>query len=140
MSDADVLAYIETLPEPRHGQLLRLHRLIREEAPDVDAKIWDYSGKLIGYGDYHYKGRSTEGDWFLLGLAARKGYVSLYSMATAPDGGYYAKSFAPRMGVKSGNSCLNIKDPNLIDEKLVREFIRESIQLLQARGAPNQTS
>jgi hypothetical protein len=139
MSDADVLAYIETLQEPRRSQVLRLHRLIREEAPEIDAKLWDYSGKLIGYGDYHYKGRSTEGDWFLLGVASRKAYVSLYSMAIAPDGGYYAKSFAPRIGVKSGNSCLNIKDPNLIDEALLREFIRESVRLLAAQGAPNQT-
>jgi hypothetical protein len=140
VSEADVLAYIETLPEPRHSQVLRLHRLIREAAPEMNARLWDYSGKLIGYGDYHYKGRSTEGDWFFLGVAPRKAYVSLYSMAMAPDGGYYAKSFAPRLGVKSGNSCLNIKDPNLADEDLLREFIRESVHLLQTHGAPNQTS
>ena len=140
MSDVDVLAYVETLAEPRHSQVLRLHRLIREEAPDIDAKMWEYSGKLIGYGEYHYKGRSTEGDWFLLGVAARKAYVSLYSMATGPDGGFYAQSFAPRLGVKSGNSCLNIKDPNLIDEELLREFIHESVRLLKTHGAPNQTS
>jgi hypothetical protein len=140
MSDADVIAYIETLPEPRQGQVLRLHRLIREQAPDMDARLWEYSGKLIGYGDYHYKGKSTEGDWFLLGVAPRKAYISLYSMAMAPDGGFYAKSFAPSLGVKSGNSCLNIKDPDLIDEELLREFLRESVQLLKAHGAPNQIS
>ena len=67
-------------------------------------------------------------------MAARKAYVSLYSMAMAPDGGFYAQAFAPRMGVKSGNSCLNIKDPDLIDEALLREFIRESVQLLKAHG------
>ena len=61
-------------------------------------------------------------------------------MATAPEGGFYAQSFAPRLGVKSGNSCLNIKDPNLIDEKLLREFIRESMKLLKTHKTPNQTS
>jgi hypothetical protein len=139
VSDADVVAYIEALEEPRRGQLERLHRLISEEAPGVEPKLRDYSGSLIGYGTYHYKGRSTEGDWFWLGVAPRKAYVSLYSMAQDPGGGYYAESFAPRIGVKSGKSCLNIKDPNAIDEALLREFVRESVRLLRELGAPNQT-
>jgi hypothetical protein len=139
MSEAEVTRYIESLDEPRRGQLKRLHQLILEEAPDAPPKLWDYSGSLIGYGTYHYKGRSTEGDWFWLGVAARKAYVSLYSMALTPEGGYYAETFAPRIGVKSGKSCLNIKDPTVIDEAVLREFIRESVRLLNERGAPNQT-
>jgi hypothetical protein len=139
VSAADVGAYIDTLPEPRRGQIERLHRLVREEAPDLPPELRDYSGPLIGYGTYHYKGRSTEGDWFWLGVASRKAYVSLYSMAITPEDAYYAESFAPRIGVKSGKSCLNIKDPNSIAETLLREFIRESVRLLRERGAPNQT-
>ena len=136
MSDADVIAYIETLTEPRQSQLAYLHKLVREEAPDLPAKLWQYSGALIGYGDYHYKGKSTEGDWFLLGVAARKAYVSLYSMAQDPNGGYYAANFASRLGVKAGNSCLNIKDPLAVDEALLREFVRESVRLLKIQAPP----
>ena len=32
---------------------------------------------IIGYGSYHYKGRSgAEGEWFIVGLAAQKNYLS----------------------------------------------------------------
>jgi hypothetical protein len=136
VSDSEVTDYIATLPEPRQAQLAFLHKLVREEAPDLPAKLWQYSGALIGYGDYHYKGKSTEGDWFLLGIAARKAYVSLYSMAQDPEGGYYAANFAPRLGVKAGNSCLNIKDPLTVDETLLREFVRESVRLLKIQAPP----
>jgi hypothetical protein len=61
-------------------------------------------------------------------------------MAQDPHGGYYAENFAPRIGVKSGKSCLNIKDPDSVDEALLREFVRESVRLLREQGAPNQIS
>jgi hypothetical protein len=56
-------------------------------------------------------------------------------MAMLPDGGgYYTKAFAQRLGVKSGNSCLNIKDPNAVDEKDLREFIGESVRLMREQS------
>ena len=107
----EVQGYIDSLEEPRRGQMRRMHEAIVKAAPQVDVKLWAYSGKLIGYGTYHYKGRTTEGEWFILGLANRKGYISLYSMAMRGDQ-YLVEVYKERLqGVKSGRSCLNITKP-----------------------------
>ena len=79
---AAATAHIDGLPEPRRSQMRRLDELIRSAIPDADVSMWDYAGPLIGYGSYDYtdsRGK-PKGRWFSIGLANRKGYISLYSM------------------------------------------------------------
>ena len=61
--------------------------------------------RIIGYGSYRYKGRSgAEGEWFVVGLAAQKNYLSLYVNAAA-EGTPLPKLYAPRLGkVKAGSA------------------------------------
>lgn len=67
--------YIEALEEPRRGQIRRLDEMIRRVAPDLERHI--QSG-MLAYGSYHYRyATGREGDWFPIGLASRKGYISL---------------------------------------------------------------
>jgi hypothetical protein len=67
--------YIAGLDEPRRGQIARLHELIRRVVPELEPHM--QSG-MIGYGTYHYKYASgSEGDWFVVGLASNKRYISL---------------------------------------------------------------
>jgi hypothetical protein len=122
-----VQAYIDSLPEPRRGQIARLHAVIAAAVPQLEAKVWDYSGQLIGYGTYHYKGRSgREGDWFLIGLANRKSYISLYSMGVR-DGRYLTELYHDRLpGTRIGKSCINITRPGLLDDAVIAELARET--------------
>ncbi|HEU5203982.1 MAG TPA: DUF1801 domain-containing protein [Candidatus Limnocylindrales bacterium] len=120
--------HIESLPEPRRSQIQHLHELIVEAIPDADVTMFDYSGPLIGYGTYDYtnsRGDRT-GRWFSVGLANRKGFISLYSMAQR-DGSYYVETLKEGFGgAKTGRSCLNITKPELVDDDAVRKLARES--------------
>lgn len=67
--------YIAKLAEPRKTEIASLDELIRKTAPKLEPFI--HSG-MLAYGPWHYKYASgREGDWFRIGVASNKNYVSL---------------------------------------------------------------
>lgn len=88
---------------------------------------------IIGYGSYRYQGKSgAEGDWFVVGLAAQKNYLSLYVNA-AEDGQYLGKAFAPRLGkVKAGSANLQFKRASDLDLDVLREMAVRARELTTA--------
>lgn len=125
---AGAQAHIDSLPEPRRSQMQHLHDIIVAAIPDADVTMFTYSGPLIGYGTYDYSNSRGDrvGRWFSVGLANRKGYISLYSMAMR-DGGYLVEQLKDGFGgAKTGRSCLNLTKPELVDDDAVRELARES--------------
>jgi hypothetical protein len=126
--------HIDGLLEPRRSQMQHLHDLITTTLPDVDVRLWDYAGSLIGYGSYPYSNsKGPAGDWFVLGLASRKSYISLYSMGLR-DGGYLVEAVRDRFpGTKSGRSCLNITKPEMLDDEAVRDLARETYDQFKDR-------
>jgi Domain of unknown function (DU1801) len=120
--------HIDSLPEPRRSQMQRLHDVIVSAIPEADVTMWEYGGALIGYGSYDYtdsRGK-PKGRWFSVGLANRKGYISLFSMGQRA-GGYLVEAVHDRFpGTKIGRSCLNITDPASIDDDAVRDLARET--------------
>ena len=120
--------HIASIDEPRRSQMQHLHDVILEALPGVDVSMWDYGGRLIGYGSYDYTNSrgAAAGRWFSVGLANRKAYISLFSMGTR-DGGYLIDAVHDRFpGTKIGKSCLNITKPELVDDDAVRDLARET--------------
>jgi Domain of unknown function (DU1801) len=132
--DREVREYIAGLPEPRQGQMLHLHETIRDAMSGVDIRLWDYAGPLIAYGTYPYaNSKGPAGDWFAIGLANRKAYISLYSMGLR-DGRYLVETMRERFpGTKAGRSCLNISKPGAIDDSAVRDLVTETIDQFRDR-------
>lgn len=121
--------YIDGLEEPRKGEILRLHELIRKTVPNLKPHI--QSG-MLGYGSYHYKYASgKEGDWMIIGLSSRKNYISVYVNATTPDGQYVAekyKSALPKASI--GKSCIRFKKLDDVDKKTLALVIKQGAELL----------
>jgi uncharacterized protein YdhG (YjbR/CyaY superfamily) len=117
--------YIDRLEEPRRSHIRELDTLIRENAPGLEPHI---ASGMLAYGRYHYRGKSgSEGDWFHVGLASNKRYISLYVMATDPSGaGYLAESYKDRLPKADiGRSCVRFKRPDDVDQDALRQLIRE---------------
>jgi|ERR1700733_3101857 len=77
--------YIAKLNEPRKSEIAALDKMIRKLAPKLAPFI---QAGMLAYGPWHYKYASgREGDWFRIGLASNKNYISLYICAT--DGKTY---------------------------------------------------
>src|SRR3954466_3072830 len=126
--DAAAESLIEGVDEPRRSQLRHLHEVILDALPGIDVAVYDYSGKLSGYGGYDYStSKGPAGRWFSVGIANRKGSVALYAMAGMQDGQYLVETMADRFpGMKIGRSCVNLTKPELVDDETVRFLARES--------------
>lgn len=122
--------YLKSLPEDRRATMRRFYELISKAVPKFKPKIWNYSGNLIGWGTYHYKYDSgREGDWYVLGLANRKAYISIYSLGVV-DGKYLTEKYHSRLpGTKIGKSCINVTKPELLENKVIAELANETAQL-----------
>jgi hypothetical protein len=115
--------YIAKLAEPRKSEIAALDKLIRNVAPELEPFI--HSG-MLAYGHWHYKSASgREGDWFRIGVASNKNYVSLYVCAS--DGKCYVaerfKKALPKANV--GKCCVRFKRLSDLDEAVVAKLIRE---------------
>ena len=120
-------AYLDALDEPRRGDVAALDALIRATAPQLEPHI--QSG-MLAYGRYRYRyssGRS--GEWFPIGLASRKRYISLYVMA-ADGERYLAEAFRDRLPKADiGKSCIRFKRLADLDRDALVELIREGAKL-----------
>jgi hypothetical protein len=114
--------YIDMLEEPRKSDIRNLDALIRKLAPKLEPHI---ASGMLAYGRYHYKGKSkgTEGEWFHIGLASNKRYISLYVMAADKDG-YLAESYKEKLPKADiGRSCVRFKKLSDLDPKALNELI-----------------
>ena len=124
--------YIAALEQPRRGEIERLDELIRITAPALGQP--EIQSGMLAYGPFHYKYDSgREGDWFLVGLASRKAYISLYVTA-ASAAGYLAESYRDRLPKADiGKSCVRIKRLSDVDMDVIAQLIREAV----AAGPPS---
>jgi len=114
--------YIGALDEPRRGQVRALHELIRRRAPALEPHI---AAGMLAYGHHHYRYASgREGDWFPIGLASQKRYISLYVNAADPARGYLAESYRERLPrADIGRSCVRIRRIEDVDLDVLGELI-----------------
>jgi len=118
--------YIAKLEEPRKTEIAALDALIRKTAPKL--KPFIHIG-ILAYGPWHYKYASgREGDWFRIGVASNKSYISLYICA-CDDKGYVAeryKAALPKANI--GKSCVRFKRLSDLEPAALKKMIREGAQ------------
>jgi len=132
--------HIAALPDGVREDIATLDAEISAVMSGLERVLWEgvfWGGSqqaIIGYGSYRYKGRSgAEGEWFVVGLAAQKNYLSLY--VNAADGSQsLAKAYGPRIGkVKAGSGNLQFKRAADLDLEVLREMVARAKEL--AAGA-----
>lgn len=122
-----VTEYISLIEEPRRSDVKNLHKMITKLIPKAKAKLW---GSVIGYDSFHYKSKSgREGEWFPVGLASQKGYISIY-LCAVENGTYIAerhKKDFPKASI--GKSCIRFKKSEDIDLKLLGQLIKKAAKI-----------
>ena len=128
--------HIASLPDGVREDIASLDATIVDAMPGVERVVWEgkfWGGtdqRIIGYGSYHYKGRSgAEGEWFVVGLAAQKNYLSLYVNA-AEDGTYLGERYGDRLGkVKAKRANVQLKRAADVDLDALREMVARAREL-----------
>lgn len=112
-------AFLASLDEPRRSDIGRLHERILELAPGIAASA---DAGMLRYGRYEYRYASgREGEWFVLGIASNKRYVSLYTSS------YALESYAERLPKADlGRGCIRFKRLDDLDQDVLDEVIRAS--------------
>jgi hypothetical protein len=131
--------YIASLPDGVREDIATLDGQISSVMSGLERVLWEgvfWGGSqqsIIGYGSYRYKGRSgAEGEWFVVGLAAQKNYLSLY--VNAADGSQsLAKTYGPRIGkAKASSGNLQFKRAADLDLAVLREMVGHARNLMPA--------
>jgi hypothetical protein len=115
-STRDPAEHIATLPDPVRADIERLDAAISEVMAGTTRTLWEgrfWGGSeqtIIGYGDYSYRRSDGETvEWFVVGLAAQKRYISVYVNAVEGDR-YLAETYADSLGkAKVGRSNISFK-------------------------------
>lgn len=77
---------------------------LMKELTGEPAVMW--GAAKVGLGSFHYRGKTTEGDWFNIGFSARKQDLVLYLHCELEKQGALLEKLGKH---KIGKSCLYIK-------------------------------
>lgn len=128
-NDGDVTAFLNDLDdEQKKSDCLKLVEIF-EDVTNMKPVMWGDS--IIGFGSYHYKYKSgREGDWFITGFSPRKKNLTLYIM----PGFDRFEELTDKLGkFTTGTSCLYINKLTDVDETILKELIRQSVEYMQQR-------
>ena len=112
-------AFIAGVEDPiRRSDAVAL-RKVMERVTGLPAVMW--GSAIIGFGSFHYKGRSSEGEWMRIGFAPRKAALSLYMLHST----YAADpTFAESLGKHTtGKGCIYVKRLSDIDRGVLERLI-----------------
>ena len=123
-SDTSVEEFLQSVPDERKREDSRVLLEMMQAATGAAPRLWGSS--TVGFGDRHYAYASgREGDWFLTGFSPRKQNLTLYIMA----GFEHFDDLRARLGKhKVGVSCLYINKLADVDQDVLRELVRRSVE------------
>jgi len=122
-----VEAFLNSVPDEKKRQdsfaILDLMKQVTGEEPEM----WGES--IVGFGSYHYKYESgREGDWFVTGFSPRKQNLTLYIMSGFEE---YDRLLSRLGKHKIGKSCLYINKIEDIDQSVLQELVKKSVQHME---------
>jgi hypothetical protein len=134
-TSADPDLYIASLIEAFRDDIALLDAEIRRQMPErsrvlYTGKFWGGTDQnIIGYGDVTYTNSKREKvEWFIVGLAAQKNYISLYVNATDADG-YLVAKYTGRLGkAKVRSAAITFKSVKEIDLEALVDLISRANQ------------
>ena len=122
-------AFIDAVDHPGRRDDARVALALLSEVTGEPPVMWGPS--IIGFGRYHYRYASGhEGDAPLVGFSPRKANLVFYMVAYDDARG----DFLNRLGKhKSGKSCVYVNRLSDVDQGVLAEMARWSVDTLRAR-------
>ncbi len=116
--------YLKMIDEPRKIEMKTLYKMIKETVPALKPCI---VGGMIGFGKIKYTTKSgCAGDWFVIGLASQKKYISVY-VCVADGKEYLAEKHKDELGKTSvGKSCIRFKKVEDLDLKNFKKLLKKA--------------
>ena len=109
-------------------------RKLMEELTGEPAVMWGKA--IIGFGSFRYRGKTSEGDWFPVGLAPRKQNLVLYLHCILEEQTALLEKLSKH---KIGKSCLYLKKLEDVHFPTLKKLIRKAYKSPKIAGATTIT-
>lgn len=133
VNDASVKDFLNSVEdEQKRKDCFEISKMM-EGIVKAKPKMWGTS--IVGFGSFHYKGKSgREGDWMLTGFSPRKQNLAVYIMS----GLGFHQDLLKKLGKyktsgASGTGCLYIKKLDDVDKKVLKELVTASVKKIKDR-------
>ena len=135
-SDRSIDDYLAGLDESVREDISTLHAVISPVMDSLDTVLytgtfWGGSDQeIIGYGAQLFtRPNGKEVDWFVVGLAVQKNYISLYVNAVE-DGKYLLETRGKRLGkVKVGKASISFSNSDAIDLEELSDLVSRAKEI-----------
>jgi len=124
--------YIKSLSDDIRPEFAKLDREISRIMKGETRVLWTgifWGGSeqnIIGYGDLTYERKGKKIEWFKIGLALQKNYISLYVNAVE-NNRYLSQTYADQLGkVKVGASSISFKRLEDVDTPKLFEMLNKA--------------
>ncbi len=124
-----VHAFINSIEDVQKRADSKAVMKMMQEVTKEKPRMWGPS--IVGFGTYHYKYESgREGDAALTGFSPRKQALSVYIV---PGFSKYAVLMKKLGKYKTGRSCLYIKKLEDVDQKVLKELVKQSVSSMRKK-------
>ncbi|HEU4319023.1 MAG TPA: hypothetical protein VFS66_02975 [Acidimicrobiia bacterium] len=129
-TDTDVDGFLAGLHGKRGDDMRLLDAAIQERMPNAERHLYEgtfWGGsdqQIVGYGVLDYENKSGENvEWFLLGIAEQKNYLSMYVNAV-DEGEYLLRQYEKKLGkAKVGSASVSFDSVDDLDLGALFEMI-----------------
>ena len=120
-TDVDVTAFLNAVPNERRRAEGHATRALMERITGEPAVMWGPT--MVGFGSERYEGKTTSGDWFVIGFSPRKPALTIYGVY---DGYGPANPLFEQFGPHTtGKGCLYLKRLDDVDAAVLEQLVRE---------------
>lgn len=124
-----VTAFLNAIEDAQVRKDCKQISKMMSEATGNKPKMWGTS--IVGFGSYHYKYASgREGDMPLTGFSPRKQNLTVYIM---PGFDRYDTLMKKLGKYKTGKSCLYFKKLEDVDQRVLKELVKNSTDYLKKK-------
>jgi hypothetical protein len=133
-TEASVPRYLAAIEDEGLRKDCKALAKLMSKAAKAPAKMWGPS--IVGFGSYHYVYDSgREGDFLLIGFAARKNTIALYGLKAAVD----ADALLAKLGKhKAAGACIHVKSLDDLDLKVLEKLAASAAKATQKMHAPGK--
>lgn len=132
-TEKDVDSFLESFDGDRGADIRKLDAAIVERMPGAgrhlyEGKFWGGTDQqIVGYGTMDYENRSGQTvQWFVVGLAAQKNYMSMYVNAVK-DGSYLLRQYESKLGkAKVGSASVSFNSIDDVDFDALMDLVEEA--------------
>ena len=121
-TDMDVTAFLDAVPNERRRAEGHVVRELMERVTGEPATMWGPT--MVGFGSMLYTGKTTSGEWFVVGFSPRKSDFTLYGLHNGygpPD------PLLDQLGPHTeGKGCLWVKRLENLNMDVLERLVRQA--------------